>query len=151
MDSIVQYQPAQQRPTPVDVERKIRRALAEPHRVLFLDIETTGLSRYYDHITVIGWNLGAEYQVGLATEPPDDLARAISKATTLVTFNGTLFDVPFLRKTFPSLSMPETHIDLRYLARRVGLVGGQKKIEQVLGIGLRKGFANVDGRVVRLR
>src|SRR5260370_26775619 len=118
MDTLVQYQPKPKRRTPVDVERRLKRALAEPHRVLFLDVETTGLSRYYDHITVVGWNLGAEYHVGFASDPPDHLARAIAKATTLVTFNGTLFDVPFLRKTFPSLSMPETHIDLRYLARR---------------------------------
>lgn len=150
MDSLIHHQPARQRATPVTVERKVRQALADPHRVLFLDIETTGLSRYYDHVTVIGWNIGGDYQVGLANEPPDDLARAVSKATTLVTFNGTLFDVPFLRKTFPLLVMPETHIDLRYLARRVGLVGGQKKIEQALGIDLRKGFAEVDGRVAVL-
>lgn len=150
MDSIVEQRPKPRRPTPADVERKVKGALAEPHRVLFLDVETTGLSRYYDHVTVVGWNLGGLYQANLATDPPDDLAQAISKATTLVTFNGTLFDVPFLRKTFPSLSMPQVHLDLRYLARRVGLVGGQKNIEQILGIDLRKGFGDVDGRVAVL-
>lgn len=31
--------------------------LHRPEQVLFLDIETTGLSHYYDEITVIGWSL----------------------------------------------------------------------------------------------
>jgi uncharacterized protein YprB with RNaseH-like and TPR domain len=31
-----------------------------PQDVLFLDIETTGLSHYYDEITVIGWSMGGQ-------------------------------------------------------------------------------------------
>ncbi len=151
MDAIIGYPPAaSRRPLPSDIESKVRTAFAEPHRVLFLDVETTGLSRYYDHITLIGWNLDSEYQVSLASETSDGLAKACAQASTLVTFNGTLFDIPFLRKTFPDLTIPPAHIDLRYLARRVGLVGGQKKIEQELGIGLRDGFADVDGRIAVL-
>lgn len=38
-----------------------RIALSFPDQTLFLDIESTGLSRYYDHITEIGWSLGPEY------------------------------------------------------------------------------------------
>lgn len=55
-------------------------------------------------------------------------------AQIIVTFNGSLFDLPFLRAAFPDLKIPPVHIDLRFLAKRVGLSGGQKSIEQELGI-----------------
>ncbi len=38
-----------------------RVALTFPSSTLFVDIETTGLSRYYDYITLIGWSIGGEY------------------------------------------------------------------------------------------
>jgi uncharacterized protein YprB with RNaseH-like and TPR domain len=28
-----------------------------------LDIETTGLSRYYNNITIVGWSIGNKYNV----------------------------------------------------------------------------------------
>src|SRR5437763_946302 len=40
-----------------------RIALSFPLKTMFLDIETTGLSRYYDTITLVGWSMGGEYQV----------------------------------------------------------------------------------------
>jgi len=41
----------------LDRSEHFRIALSFPEDCLFLDIETTGLSRYYDQITVIGWRL----------------------------------------------------------------------------------------------
>jgi predicted nuclease with RNAse H fold/dephospho-CoA kinase len=38
-----------------------------------------------------------------------------------------------LRRSFPIIRFPHVHIDLRFLARRVGLRGGQKNIEQEIG------------------
>ena len=35
-----------------------RVALSFPEDTLFLDIETTGLSLYYDQITLVGWSTG---------------------------------------------------------------------------------------------
>ena len=40
-----------------------RIALTFPEDTMFRDIETTGLSRYYDKITLIGWSLGSEFGV----------------------------------------------------------------------------------------
>src|SRR5437899_17959 len=37
-----------------------RIALSFPSQTMFLDIETTGLSRYYDTITLVGWSMGGE-------------------------------------------------------------------------------------------
>jgi uncharacterized protein YprB with RNaseH-like and TPR domain len=41
-------------------------ALENPDEVLFLDIETTGLSRYYDEITLVGYAMGGEHRVMIA-------------------------------------------------------------------------------------
>ena len=112
---------------------------------MFLDVETTGLSRYYDEVTLVGYALGGMYRVHIAGDSPNELEYALRAARTLVTFNGTLFDIPFLRKTFGSLSLPERHIDLRYAAISAGLAGGQKAIEHKLGIEVRSGLNEVDG------
>jgi uncharacterized protein YprB with RNaseH-like and TPR domain/predicted nuclease with RNAse H fold/dephospho-CoA kinase len=115
-------------------EEYYRIALSFPEKTLFLDIETTGLSRYYDTITIVGWSLGKKYNVFLRGDNPKPLRKAISGAKIIVTFNGSLFDLPFLRQEFNGLHIPICHIDLRFFAKRVGLSGGQKTIETLLGI-----------------
>lgn len=131
------------RKKPIDTE--IVAALSNPASVLFLDIETTGLSRYYDDITVVGWLTGGSYKVYVAGDDPSSLLADIAHAAALVTFNGTLFDLPFLKKTFGEFASPSVHADLRFLGRRAGLTGGQKAIERELGISFRDGLEDVDG------
>jgi len=111
-----------------------RIALSFPSKTLFLDIETTGLSRYYDSITLVGWSTGREYNAYIKGDDPEPLRKALAEAKAIVTFNGSLFDVPFLREEFPELRMPAAHVDLRFLAKRVGLVGGQKEVESTVGL-----------------
>jgi uncharacterized protein YprB with RNaseH-like and TPR domain len=106
-----------------------RIALIFPKKTLFLDIETTVLSLYYDIITVVGWSIGDGYNIYIKGDDDKTLGRALSEAKAIVTFNGTLFDLPFLRKEFKKLQLPTVHIDLRFLARRVGLYGGQKLLK----------------------
>ena len=103
-------------------------------RTLFLDIETTGLSRHYHRITVIGFTLAGRYTALVAGDDIEIFQRAADKADTVVTFNGSQFDIPFMLKEHPNLRMPARHIDLRYACRYAGLTGGQKKIEVELGI-----------------
>lgn len=111
-----------------------RIALGFPLKTLFLDIETTGLSRYYDTITMVGWSMASQYSVYVKGGSERPLRAALQEAKAIVTFNGTLFDLPFLRQEFPDLQIPTAHIDLRFLARRVGLSGGQKVVERLLGL-----------------
>ena len=75
----------------------------------------------------------------------EPLRSSLRAASALVTFNGTLFDIPFLAKSFAHLSLPKTHADLRFLARRVDLTGGQKAIEKQLGVKVREGVEDLDG------
>ena len=116
-----------------------------PERILFLDVETTGLDPYRDGITVIGWSFGGYARTlvrGMGSEPlREDLARA----KFLVTFNGGRFDTKFLVREFSGIAFPRVHIDLMHLCRRVGLTGGQKAIERALGIDLRDDATRIDG------
>jgi len=110
-----------------------RAALEFPDQTLFLDIETTGLSIYYDIVTLVGWSIGNSFGVHINGQD-DALFRSIlKKAKVLVTFNGTMFDLKFLAKYYEDIELPPLHIDLRFLSKRVGLSGGQKKIEEHLG------------------
>jgi uncharacterized protein YprB with RNaseH-like and TPR domain len=51
----------------------------------------------------------------------------------LVTFNGSSFDVPILRRAFPEWTPPDAHVDLRHALARLGHEGGLKAIEDELG------------------
>jgi uncharacterized protein YprB with RNaseH-like and TPR domain/predicted nuclease with RNAse H fold/dephospho-CoA kinase len=127
------------------LEPRISAGLEDSRSVVFLDVETTGLSWFYDEITLVGWAHDGTYRVHVAGEDPADLLSVLADARALVTFNGTLFDLKFLKKTFGEISLPPVHIDLRYLAKRVGLTGGQKLIEVELGIRARAGVEDLDG------
>ena len=110
-----------------------RIALEFPSEVLFLDIETTGLSIYYDQITIVGWSVDNRYSVYIQGEDDTEFRSALANAKVIVTFNGTLFDLKFIDKYFKNIVIPPVHIDLRYFAKRVELTGGQKKIEKEIG------------------
>ncbi|HWX29737.1 MAG TPA: ribonuclease H-like domain-containing protein, partial [Steroidobacteraceae bacterium] len=127
------------------LDRRFAIALADPAKVLFLDVETTGLSWFYDELTIVGWAIDNDYCLHVAGSDPQPLVNALKTARTLVTFNGTLFDLRFLKKTFVDIALPAVHIDLRYLAKRAGLVGGQKAIERTLRLPKRAGFEEMDG------
>ena len=122
-----------------------RIVLAFPSDTLFLDIETTGLSRFYDYITVVGWSIAGEYGAYIKGGDEDGLRLAIQKAKAIVTFNGTLFDLPFLKQEFPNLAMPLAHVDLRFFSRRYGLSGGQKAIEKQLGLTRQTQIQGIEG------
>jgi predicted nuclease with RNAse H fold len=112
---------------------------------MFLDIETTGLSRHYDYITLIGYEVSGNYHVWLPGQDDAHFRAALAASTSLVTFNGATFDLPFLESFFDCLAWPKHHIDLRYACRRIGLTGGQKAIEKELFIDCRDGIEDIDG------
>jgi uncharacterized protein YprB with RNaseH-like and TPR domain len=110
------------------------RALSEfGDEIAYLDIETSGCS-YADYITVIGLYDGREMQAFVRGINLDEFPEAVSRFKVYVTFFGTGFDIPFIRRTFPNVPMDALHVDLCFLLKRVGLSGGLKKIEHELGI-----------------
>lgn len=85
-----------------------------------MDIETTSLSLYYDHITVIGWSKLNNYNAYVTQGDPAVLTQFLldlNDAKCMVTFNGSMYDVPFLKKAFPEIKFPKCHIDLQFFAK----------------------------------
>lgn len=122
-----------------------RIALTLPRSTAFLDVETTGLSIYYDYVTIVGVGLAGEYYCHVRGGSKAALARLLSGAACLVTFNGSVFDTKFMEREFPDVKLPEAHVDLRFFGRSVGLVGNQKAIERSIRLEGRSHVADVDG------
>jgi uncharacterized protein len=115
------------------------------HETAFLDIETTGLSPYGSEVTVVTVHGGGATRTFVRGVDLEELPAYLRPFALLVTFNGTFFDVPFLRATFPSWLPPPGHIDLRFGLKRLGYRGGLKRIEAELGLGDRSGVEGIRG------
>jgi hypothetical protein len=106
----------------------------------YLDIETTGLSRLYADITVIGIYVvnGSESKlVQLVGQEVtrDNLLEALKGVDTIYTYNGSRFDLPFISGALGiDLASLFSHHDLMYDCWRNNLYGGFKSVEQQLGI-----------------
>lgn len=111
--------------------------------VLYLDIETTGLSRGGDVVTTVATYDGNRLCTYVQGQNMDDLAADVLSCGLLVTYNGRSFDIPFLEHAL-SIRIPQPHIDLRWILHGLGFRGGLKGCEKQLGID-RGGLAGVDG------
>ncbi len=107
----------------------------------YLDIETTGLWPPYSVITVVGIYLvcGQDSRfVQLVGEQvtSDNLLEGLSGISTLYTYNGSRFDLPFI-SFYLGINLAEVfqHRDLMHDCWRNSLKGGLKCVEQQLGIG----------------
>ncbi|NNJ08912.1 ribonuclease H-like domain-containing protein [Chloroflexales bacterium ZM16-3] len=100
----------------------------------YLDIETT----FAGSISVIGIyrpDCGTTQLVGGGVSDVN-LYDALEGVSTLITFAGSSFDLPVIRKQlFADLRSEFDHRDLLYVCRKRGLRGGLKVVEQRLGIG----------------
>ena len=101
---------------------------------VYVDIETSGGYQGVDEITMIGLFDGRNVRTFINGADLDEFEIAIAQYDIMVTFNGTCFDIPFIRRWFPNISLPPVHIDLRFLLKKLGYAGGLKKIEKDLGI-----------------
>ena len=107
----------------------------------YLDIETTGLSSFYHDITVIGIYLvdssgGRLVQLVGEAATSDNLLEALEGVDTIYTYNGSRFDIPFIRTLLEvDLDAIFHHHDLMYDCWMNNLYGGFKAVERQLGIG----------------
>jgi uncharacterized protein YprB with RNaseH-like and TPR domain len=113
-------------------------------RIAYLDIETTGMAPDVSSITVIGLYDGEQPQVYVQGKDLFRFVRDIEDFSLLVTYNGKLFDIPFIRRAL-GISLPHAHIDLRYPLAALGYKGGLKKIERSLGLEREGPLALLDG------
>ena len=106
----------------------------------YLDIETTGLSKYENDITVIGIylvNACDEKLIQLVGDDINDvnLVDALAGVETIYTYNGSRFDIPFIdSRVKVDISALYHHHDLMYDCWKANLYGGLKSVEQQLGI-----------------
>ncbi len=103
--------------------------------VAYLDIETTGVSRY-SPITVVGISDGKRTHALVRGKNLNhwNLKSILQSASMIVTFNGSSFDLPIIEHNFPGAIPKVPHLDLRNALRRLGYSGGLKNIERELGL-----------------
>lgn len=117
----------------------------------YLDIETTGLSPDYNKLTVIGIykENGADNSVIqlIGNEITSlSLHEAMNDIDTLYTYNGSRFDLPFIKvKLNVDLKEYCPHVDLMYACWKNNLKGGLKSVERQLGI--ERALTDIDGWV----
>ncbi|NPB09249.1 MAG: hypothetical protein GXO17_02750 [Thermodesulfobacteria bacterium] len=118
---------------------------------LFLDIETDGLKKDQSRVTVLGLSDGVRYRAFVAGEDLEEGLEILAAHPFWVTFGGSFFDWPFLRHHYPWLPEPVVHLDLCPLLRRLGLRGGLKRIEKMVGLSRPEEVEGLDGfEAVRL-
>jgi len=127
---------------PGDMWRLFR---AFQQRAVYLDIETSGLYEGVDEITVIGIYNGTQVKTFIQGINLDSFETEISLYDLIITFNGAQFDLPFIRRQFPNISLPPAHIDLRFFLRKLGYRGGLKAIEKTFGLIRGSDIDGMDG------
>ncbi|MFC1984320.1 ribonuclease H-like domain-containing protein [Chloroflexota bacterium] len=112
----------------------------QPIKEAYLDIETTGLTPIYDEITVVGIYLcdGISREVVQLVgreATVDSILSALKGVGVIYTYNGTSFDLPFIRSRLSiNIASVAEHHDLMYDCWRNNLYGGFKAVERQLGI-----------------
>jgi|SRR5208283_945559 len=120
---------------------------AFPHfeKVAYVDIETTGLSPQTDYVTVAGLYDGKDVKSFVYDKNLPEFKRELAKYDLIVTFNGSMFDVPFLKSRIQGLKVPPIHIDLRFLLASLDVRGGLKKIELQFGLERESDLKGMNG------
>ena len=99
----------------------------------YLDIETS----FSGKITVIGIYHKSDSLLQLVGDDitPHNLMSSLDTISTIVTYNGTRFDLPVIKNRLGTdLKEHFLSLDLMYECWRQNLYGGLKKVEEQLGI-----------------
>ena len=112
-----------------------------------LDIETDG--NPFNHggcVTVVGLYDGFDYRALVQGRDLTGkrLEQELTRYDYIITFYGSVFDLPFLREAF-NLTIHVPHFDLCFSGRKTGLKGGLKKVEETLGIYREASVKGFDG------
>ena len=110
---------------------------------LYLDIETNGGDYCSGIITTIATYDGIRIKYYINGENLYDFIKDIFDYKVLITYNGKLFDIPFIENFF-NVELNHAQIDLRYILKSLGYVGGLKRCEKQLGLN-RYDLDDIDG------
>lgn len=103
------------------------------HSLAYVDIETTGGLNGLDHITTIAAYDRTQVHTFVHGRNLEQAADLLIQPQLLITYNGSCFDLPYLRREL-GLPTPAAHIDLRFVLASLGLKGGLKGCERQLGL-----------------
>jgi uncharacterized protein len=98
----------------------------------YLDIETSDDAVGHCSVSAIGILDRKGPRLLLAGRDLQSFPELAQGWSLLVTFNGSSFDLPILRRAFPGWQPPPGQIDLCHALRRLGHSGGLKAIERRL-------------------
>ncbi len=114
--------------------------------IAYLDIETTGLGFPPECAST---TIAVLFRGKLELEHVHERKRMLMKelereARMFITFNGSSFDLPFLRREF-HVRLCQPHIDLRYWMANLGKRGGLKPIQKTFPEIPQREFMDIDG------
>ena len=100
---------------------------------VYLDIETSNVDGGF--VTVVGMFDGYDTKIMVKDLNLNFnvLKKELDRYKMIVSFNGSVFDVPFLQR-YLDIEINKLHFDLRVGCGRIGLKGGLKEVEKKLGI-----------------
>lgn len=113
-----------------------------------LDIETNGLMpESGGYTTMVGIYDGYDYKCFLRDMnlTRENLKKELSRYKYLITFYGSAFDIPFLKRSMPDLKFDVPHFDICFGSRRLGFKNGLKKLETYLGIERHEAVRGING------
>jgi len=117
-------------------------------KAVCLDIETSGLMPSSGgYVTLVGMYDGYDYRYLIDKKDltPENLQRELSGYKYLITYYGSVFDIPFLQRTMPDVKFNIPHFDVCFGSKRIGLKGGLKKLEIDMGIERDEAVRGMDG------
>ena len=112
---------------------------------IYIDIETTGLSKRDNQITVIGAFDGKELTqlVSGHNLSHENIQKLFDRPSRIISFNGKRFDMPFIINHFNEVEIDcVEHCDLMEVGWSLGLKGGLKSLEVQLGLSRECDVAN---------
>ena len=115
----------------------------DPGKSLFFDIETSGLSAASSHVFLIGticrtehgWQL-TQYLAERTSEEPELLAAFLADAasfSTLIHFNGTTFDLPYINARTRACHLPILYDDTSDLIFSIDLYQRLRRLKKLSG------------------
>lgn len=115
--------------------------------VVCLDIETNGYPENRGgYATVVGLFNGVDYKCFIRGEnlSSERVSAELARYKYLVTYFGSVFDMPFLSKTM-GIKFSGLHFDVCFAAKKLGFKGGLKGVETSLGMAREDGVAGLNG------